>query len=139
MLKRVAFKPKNVPPFRQATQWTGSTMPSPRSAAVAIVDTRAHLVVPLEKAKPLRDKAYRMRVAALACINCGIHGHSQAAHGPTLGKGIKASDRELFPLCCVSGNDCHWKFDNYRLFNREGRALAGAMWAARTRLTLGVE
>lgn len=119
-------------------QWDGPT-PTPRVAPVAIADSRARLVVPIEKEKPVRSKPYRMRVAALPCINCGIHGHSQAAHGPTLGKGIKASDRELFPLCCVSGNDCHWKFDQYKLFNREDRALAGATWAARTRLTLGVE
>lgn len=113
-------------------------MPTPRSAPVAIADTRARLVVPLPKTEPVRDKAYRMRVAAMACINCGIRGHSQAAHGPTLGARIKASDKEIFPLCCVSGNDCHWKFDNYRLFNREDRALAAAVWAARTRLALGV-
>lgn len=118
--------------------WEGP-MPSPRTAPVAIADTRARLVVPLPKTEPVRDKAYRMRVAALPCIHCGIRGHSQAAHGPTLGKGIKASDRELFPLCCVSGNDCHWKFDQYRLFSREDRALKAADWAAQTRLTLGME
>lgn len=119
-------------------QWEGPR-PTPRVAHVAVRDTRAHLVVPIEKTKPLRNKAYRMLVAALPCINCDIRGHSQAAHAPTLGKGIKASDREIFPLCCVSGNDCHWKFDNYQLFNREDRALAASVWAARTRLKLGVE
>lgn len=119
-------------------QWDGP-MPTPRTPALRVVDGKAHATVPLLKSKPLRSKAYRQKVAALACIHCGIQGHSQAAHGPTLGRGIKASDRELFPLCCVTGNDCHWLFDNYRLFNREDRALTASVWAARTRLTLGVE
>lgn len=126
-------------PPRPAKVWTGDTLPTPRAAPAEVVVTTAQMVVPLPKTKPLRNRAYRMMVAALPCIHCGIQGHSQAAHGPTLGARIKASDRELFPLCCVSGNDCHRRFDHYELFNRQDRVLTAAMWAARTRLTLGFE
>jgi hypothetical protein len=71
----------------------------------------------LPKAAPaVRDEPYRMLVATLECFHCRIWKHSQAAH-PNSGKakGAKADDRLAFPLCCVSGRDCHRKFDHYEL------------------------
>lgn len=125
-------------PAPRVKQYEGIAPDAPRKP-LRRVPAAITLVVPLSKAVVVRNRAYRMLVAALPCIHCGIEGHSQAAHGPSLGKGLKASDRELFPLCTVSGNDCHGKFDRYELMNRWDREIAGAMWAARTRLKLGVE
>jgi len=70
--------------------------------------------------KPWRNRSYRMLVASLECYHCRLHGHSQAAH-PNTGKtkGVKACDRLIFPMCCISGNDHHAQFDQYRLVPRD--------------------
>ena len=120
------------PPAR-VRQWDGPT-PTPRAAPVRIADHKAKLVMPLPKDAPVRYDPYRRLVAALPCCNCGIAGLSQAAHGPTLGAGIKAGDDKTFPLCCdrpgVVG--CHFLFDQYRLFNAATRVLKAAEWASAT-------
>jgi hypothetical protein len=81
-----------------------------------------------------RDEEYRRLVATLPCINCGVEGYSQAAHGPAAGKGLKASDDLLFPLCTVrvGVNGCHEKYDAYELFPRAERRAKALEWAART-------
>ena len=90
------------------------------------------------KDAPARDRAYRRLVAALPCIVCQIEGYSQAAHGPTLGRGIKASDDDCFPLCCSRPEvlGCHVKFDAYEFSNAEGRREQAAIWAEQTRKAL---
>lgn len=68
---------------------------------------------------PFRSNAYRRLVASLECYHCRIYGHSQAAHPNTRKtKGVKACDRLIFPMCTVSGKDCHGRFDLYRLVPR---------------------
>jgi hypothetical protein len=86
--------------------------------------------------KPWRNRAYRMLVASLECYHCRLHGHSQAAH-PNSGKakGKKACDSLIFPMCCVSGNDHHAQFDQYRLVRREDMAAyedAAVRWTVAT-------
>lgn len=134
-MRRTAFSRK-MPPARLATQWGADTLPSPRApcAEVRATDKRARLTVPIPKARPARDEPYRRRVAALPCIHCGIEGYSQAAHGPTLGRGIKASDLETFPLCAArpGAEGCHAAFDQYRLFPAEQRIKVARKWAAAT-------
>ena len=87
------------------------------------------------KSNPVRDEHYRRSVAALPCISCGIEGHSNAAHGPTLGRGIKASDLDTFPLCCdMPGRPgCHGLHDKREIGQRR---LDAATWAERTRKAL---
>jgi len=87
------------------------------------------------KSNPVRDKAYRLAVAALPCICCGIEGQSQCAHGPTLGRGIKASDMDTFPLCCDTPGrlGCHGLHDKREIGQRR---IDAATWAERTRLVL---
>lgn len=96
------------------------------------------MVLSYPKDAPARDDAYRRLVAALPCIHCGRVGRSQAAHGPTLGLGIKASDIDLFPLCADDPGrvGCHAKFDRYELFDADQRREMAALWAARTRATI---
>ena len=90
------------------------------------------------KTAPVRDKKYLRAVASLPCIKCGIEGHSQAAHGPTLGRGIKSSDRDAFPLCCARPGviGCHAEFDQYRGYTADGRRMMAATWSAVTRTKL---
>lgn len=84
------------------------------------------------------SEPYRRLVAALPCINCGISGYSQAAHVPPVGKQIKQSDLDTFPLCCTRQQEigCHVRFDNYKLFPRAKAVTQGAKWAAATRVTI---
>jgi len=66
--------------------------------------------------EPWRSTEYRRAVASLECYICRIHGHSQAAHPNTgKGRGKKLGDDLVFPLCTVSGNDCHRRFDHYEI------------------------
>lgn len=136
-LKRTAFKPK-APPARPAKQIDYT--PRPRLfVRPATPPTALPMAAPLPKDAPVRDRAYRRLVAALPCIHCGRPGRSQAAHGPAMGKGIKASDADLFPLCADEPGEigCHTKFDRYVLFPREQRREVAARWAAETALALG--
>ena len=96
---------------------------------------------PRPKEKPVRCKDYLRLVAARPCINCGLHGHSQAAHeNRGKGLGLKVDDRRTFPLCSESGNGCHAAFDAYRLFTtRELHANAGRIWSAAIRAAIQSE
>ena len=111
---------------------------TPRPRPVAKAARELPRAEPVPKADPVRDEAYRRLVAALPCIACGKAGRSQAAHGPALGKGIKASDLELFPLCADEPGaiGCHTKFDTYVFFKAEARREVAAAWAAQTRARL---
>lgn len=133
-MKRSGFKCK-APPRREATQC--SYVPRPRAVAVAMVDTRDKMVVPVPKADLLDDREYRMLVATLRCICCGAVGFSQAAHPNTdKGMGMKTDDRLCFPLCHVGGNDCHGGFDQRAMFPKEKRRELEPLWGAQTRATL---
>jgi hypothetical protein len=87
------------------------------------------------KSSPVRDKSYRRWVGGLPCIRCGLDGHTQAAHGPSLGRGIKADDRTCVPLCADSPGrrGCHSLIDLYAVARREERAEMFAKWAEQTR------
>lgn len=133
-MKRSGFKCK-APPRREATQMTYS--PRPRAVAVAMVDTRDKMVVPVPKADLLDDIEYRRLAATLRCICCNAVGFSQAAH-PNTGKGMgmKTDDRDCFPLCTVGAKDCHGGFDQRAMFPKEKRRELEPLWAAQTRMTL---
>ena len=90
------------------------------------------MVMSVPKSEPMRDEDYLRWVASLPCICCGIEGRSQAAHGPTLGRGIKADDLTAIPLCADSpaAQGCHTRVDQYQMFSREERAERMAAWAA---------
>lgn len=101
-----------------------------RAVMVPVSQTPA---APVLKDEPVRSEAYRRLVAAYPCKNCGIAGHSQAAHPNTgKGKGIKTDDRLCFPLCAdrpgVEG--CHPKFDQYRLMPKEVQQRLEVAWGA---------
>ncbi len=53
----------------------------------------------------VRSESYRRFVASLPCFACGIENRSQACHPNQArygkGKGIKASDAFVFPLCIM--------------------------------------
>lgn len=74
-----------------------------------------------------KNKAYRMLVASLPCVQCGVHDRSQAAHSNEYrhgkGRGLKSSDAAIFPLCCVQFGQlgCHDLFDQHRLFSKTER------------------
>jgi hypothetical protein len=91
-------------------------------------------VTAFPKSNPTRDKAYRRWVASLPCAHCGLEGYSQAAHGPTLGRGIKADDKTCVPLCADSPGrvGCHAMLDQYKAYTREQRAELMAQWAQQT-------
>ena len=130
-MKRSGFKRQPPKPPRQIDY-------TPRPRQCARSDGAARMSVPVPKAAPVRDEAYRRLVAALPCIHCGIAGRSQAAHGPALGRGIKASDLETFPLCADAPGrtGCHTAFDQYVLFDAEERRKMAALWAEQTRRLL---
>ena len=87
------------------------------------------------KDSPVRSEAYRRLVASLPCIYCTYQGHSQAAHGPTIGRGIKCDDRETFPLCADGPmwRGCNTSFDKYEMGDDEWRRTTATRWAAETR------
>lgn len=131
MQRRTPLRSK-APPPRPARQWEGpAPAVTPPRATLQRHDGKARMVVPVPKAQPLRDENYRLWVASLPCINCGIEGYTQAAHGPTLGKGIKADDRTCVPLCAdrLGVQGCHSRADQYAEFHREARAAKFAQWA----------
>jgi hypothetical protein len=70
--------------------------------------------VSFPKTPPVRNRAYRLWVTQFACFGCGIEGWSQAAH-PNHGRGLgqKASDLDVFPLCCTRPGHmgCHAMHD----------------------------
>lgn len=93
------------------------------------------------KEEPQRCEEYRRLVAARACKNCGRQKHSQAAHVPPDGKGIKRDDRLTFPLCTDGPGfrGCHQQFDNYELMPKPEAVRQGMRWAAETRAEIDAE
>ena len=124
-------------PAPRARQWEGGPI-TPRTTVRCAADLSCQAVAPLQKSRPTRCESYRRLVAALPCAHCRIAGISQAAHGPTLGAGIKANDLDTFPLCCDQPGrvGCHFKFDQYQLFAAAERAAQAEKWATQTRALL---
>ncbi len=138
----MSLKRKAAPVRREAKQIGYRPDMAPARAEIRMIDPRARMCMAVKKDKPVRSEAYRRLVAAMPCINCGAEGMSQAAHGPTLGRSIKADDRTCMPLCVsvVAGNclasGCHEAFDTYLLFPRAERAEMAKQWAAQTRAAI---
>ena len=134
-MKRSGFKPK-APPRRPERQWEG---PAPdMSPARATMARPTAASAPVPKDNPVEHEGYRRLVAARPCIACGKWGRSQAAHGPTLGKSIKADDRTCVPLCADEPGElgCHSLVDRYILFPRYERADRMVAWAQQTRAAI---
>lgn len=87
------------------------------------------------KSKPVRAPAYLRWVATLPCIVCGIEGYSQAAH-PNFGRGLgqKASDLDVFALCCVRSGHMghHYEHDNLIGMTLDQRRELERVYTART-------
>lgn len=94
------------------------------------------------KLKPYRNEAYRRKVAALPCVNCGIEGFSQCAHanGHLFGKAgaRKADDRHTFPLCSTRPGvvGCHDLFDAYKLIPADELESTVRRWLSWTRVAI---
>lgn len=92
------------------------------------------MALPVPKLKPVRSEPYRRLVAARPCINCGIEGFSQHAHGNYgKGMGLKTCDLFGFPLCCARPGiaGCHAEHDQGGM-DREERRRREHEWARAT-------
>ena len=87
-LKRTSLRPRAPRSERQRDpdrlRGVPTVTPGAFRAPQPVATTSAE---PVTKDAPVRSEAYRRAVAALPCINCGIQGYSQAAHG-SAGKGM---------------------------------------------------
>jgi hypothetical protein len=141
MLTRTPFRRKDAPPPRPAKQIDPSYTVKPRETAVALVDTAARPVVSYPKQPHVEDGAYLRRVAKLPCVNCGVHGISQAAHPNTdKGVGYKTNDTDAFPLCKDSFMQvgCHTRFDQKAMFGKADRREVEKRWTIQTQRRLGI-
>ena len=140
-LKRTGFKsraPTSISSDPDRVRATPTVTPGAFRVPVPLASAPAARV---EKSAPVRSEAYRRAVASLPCINCGVPGHSQCAHGNSgKGAGIKASDLDSFPLCTVHASadgrlvqGCHENFDQGALFTKAARRELEPVWAADTR------
>ena len=86
------------------------------------------------KRNPKRLAAIRK----LPCIRCG-NPNSQAAHSNSVkhgkGRGIKASDAFVIPLCAI----CHAAFDRFELGNRAESEAMFEKWLVRVNRMLVME
>ena len=83
----------------------------------------------------MRDSKRLAEIRKLPCIRCG-NPHSQAAHSNSAkhgkGRGIKASDAFVIPLCLK----CHAAFDRFELGNREQSEAMFEKWLVKTELMM---
>ena len=83
------------------------------------------------KRNPKRLAAIR----TLPCVRCG-NPDSQAAHSNSAkhgkGRGIKASDAFVIPLCVI----CHAAFDRFELGNRAESEAMFEKWLVKTELMM---
>jgi hypothetical protein len=134
-MKRSAFRPKWTPPERQPL-----VVPDQPPEVRGVITASAQTAVVVPKDEPLRSEPYRKWVASLACFSCGLKGHSQAAHSNSpihgKGKGLKADDRYLFPLCCAMPGrmGCHERHDLGVDMTREERRAAEERYVERMHL-----
>lgn len=92
-----------------------------------------------ETSESISMKRNPKRLAAirkLPCIRCG-NPNSQAAHSNSAkhgkGRGIKASDAFVIPLCAI----CHAAFDRFELGNRAESEAMFEKWLVKTELMMG--
>lgn len=84
----------------------------------------------------MRSQKRLAEIRKLPCIRCG-NPHSQAAHSNSAkhgkGRGIKASDLFVIPLCVI----CHAAFDRFELGNRAESEAMFDQWLVKTELMMG--
>jgi len=112
-LRRTGFKRKPVL-ARQAKQV--DCTPTPRPVARAAVSLPPARAVP--KVRRHDSEAWRLAVASLPCMRCGVEGRTQCAHRNE-GKGMarKTDDALTAALC----DECHSEIDQGRDLTREER------------------
>ena len=83
----------------------------------------------------MRDAKRLAAIRKLPCIRCG-NPNSQAAHSNSSrdgkGRGIKASDAFVIPLCFK----CHAAFDRFELGNRAESEVMFEKWLVKTELMM---
>jgi len=83
----------------------------------------------------MRSPKRLAEIRKLPCVRCGSP-NSQAAHSNSAkhgkGRGIKASDAFVIPLCAI----CHSDFDQYKLGNREQSEAMFEKWLVKTELMM---
>ena len=86
----------------------------------------------------MRDSNRLAEIRKLPCIRCG-NPNSQAAHSNSAkhgkGRGIKASDAFVIPLCAI----CHAAFDRFELGNRAESEAMFEKWLVRVNRMLVME
>ncbi|EAP7013699.1 DUF968 domain-containing protein [Salmonella enterica] len=84
----------------------------------------------------MRNQKRLAAIRKLPCIRCG-NPNSQAAHSNSAkhgkGRGIKASDAFVIPLCAI----CHAAFDRFELGNRAESEVMFEKWLVKTELMMG--
>ena len=86
----------------------------------------------------MRDAKRLAAIRKLPCVRCG-NPNSQAAHSNSAkhgkGRGIKASDAFVIPLCAI----CHAAFDRFELGNRAESEAVFEKWWVRVERMLVME
>ncbi|RLL42979.1 DUF968 domain-containing protein [Acinetobacter cumulans] len=86
----------------------------------------------------MRDSKRLAAIRKLPCVRCG-NPDSQAAHSNSAkhgkGRGIKASDAFVIPLCAI----CHAAFDRFELGNRAESEAVFEKWLVRVNRMLVME
>ena len=86
----------------------------------------------------MRNPKRLAEIRKLPCVRCG-NPNSQAAHSNSAkhgkGRGIKASDAFVIPLCFK----CHAAFDRFELGNREESEAMFEKWLVRVNRMLVME
>ena len=86
----------------------------------------------------MRSRKRLAEIRKLPCVRCG-NPNSQAAHSNSAkhgkGRGIKASDAFVIPLCFK----CHAAFDRFELGNREQSEAMFEKWLVRVERMLVME
>ena len=83
----------------------------------------------------MRDAKRLAAIRKLPCVRCG-NPNSQAAHSNSAkhgkGRGIKASDAFVIPLCAI----CHAAFDRFELGNQAESEAMFEKWLVKTELMM---
>jgi len=86
----------------------------------------------------MRSPKRLAEIRKLPCVRCG-NPNSQAAHSNSAkhgkGRGIKASDAFVIPLCAI----CHAAFDRFELGNRAESEAMFEKWLIKTELMMQME
>lgn len=86
----------------------------------------------------MRSPKRLAEIRKLPCVRCG-GSDSQAAHSNSAkhgkGRGIKASDLFVIPLCAI----CHAAFDRFELGNRAESEAMFEKWLVKTELMMNIK